>query len=173
LGHAFEQGAEDNATGVAAQLESLAALNRLIAAGKLQRPHRSIRILIMGEMYGSMHYVANNAERIRRTVAAMCVDTPAGLYNLAGTDYTFYMNPHVAKSYVDAFVLRLAAEYFPKVSRAWHEKPLMTGTDTYISEPRVGIPTHGLTVAAAWRRITTARTRRIASIRDLCATWRS
>src|SRR5262249_10935795 len=34
LGHAFEQGAEDNATGVAAQLESLAALNRLIGTGK-------------------------------------------------------------------------------------------------------------------------------------------
>jgi hypothetical protein len=141
LGHAFEQGAEDNATGVAAQLESLAALNRLISTGKLPPPRRSIRILIMGEMYGSMAYVAKNPERIRRTVAAMCVDTPAGLYNLAGTEYTFHMNPHVAKSFVDAFVLRLAAEYFPQVKRSWHEKPFMTGTDTYISEPMVGIPT--------------------------------
>src|SRR5207302_1022030 len=32
-------------------------------------------------------------------------------------------------------------EYFPKVGRPWHEKPFMTGTDTYISEPMVGIPT--------------------------------
>lgn len=141
LGHPSEQGAEDNATGVAAQLESIAALNRLIAVGKLPRPKRSIRILLMGEMYGSIPYVANNPERIRRTVAAMCVDTPAGLYNLAGTEYTFYMNPHVAKSYVDAFILRLAEDYFPRVKRPWHEKPFMTGTDTYISEPMVGIPT--------------------------------
>jgi hypothetical protein len=141
LGHASEQGAEDNATGVAAQLESLAALNRLIATGKLPRPRRSIRILIMGEVYGSMAYVAKNPDRIRRTVAAMCVDTPAGLYNLAGTEYTFYMNPHVAKSYVDAFILRVAEDYFSKVKRPWHEKPFMTGTDTYISEPMVGVPT--------------------------------
>lgn len=141
LGHAFEQGAGDNATGVAAQLESLATLQRLITAGKLPRPRRSIRILIMGEMYGSMPYIANNPERIRRTVAAMCVDTPAASYELAGTEYTFHMNPHVASSFVDAFILRLAAEYFPKVNRPWHEKPFMTGTDTYISEPMVGIPT--------------------------------
>jgi peptidase M28-like protein len=140
LGHTSEQGAQDNATGVAAQVESLAALHRLIAAGKLARPRRTIRILLMGEMYGSMPYVAANAARIRRTVAAMCVDTPAALYHLAGTEYTFYMNPHVAGSYTDAFVLRLAAEYFPTVKRPWHEKPFMTGTDTYLSEPMVGIP---------------------------------
>src|SRR2546428_2899651 len=98
LGHAFEQGAEDNATGVAAMLESLATLRRLIADGKLSPPRRSIRILIMGEMYGSMHYVATHPDRIRRTIAAMCMDTPAALYSLAGTEYTFYMNSPVAKS---------------------------------------------------------------------------
>ena len=57
LGHTSEQGAEDNATGVAATVEALATLKRLIAAGKLPRPKRTIRILSMGEMYGSMHYV--------------------------------------------------------------------------------------------------------------------
>ena len=58
LGHTSEQGAEDNATGVAATLEAMATLNRLIAAGTLPKPKRSIRVLSMGEMYGSMHYVA-------------------------------------------------------------------------------------------------------------------
>src|SRR5262249_54194024 len=43
LGHTSEQGAHDNATGVAAMLESLAPLNRLIEWGKLPRPRRSIR----------------------------------------------------------------------------------------------------------------------------------
>src|SRR6266550_448916 len=33
LGHSFEQGAQDNATGVAAMLESLATVNRLILSG--------------------------------------------------------------------------------------------------------------------------------------------
>ncbi len=141
LGHTSEQGAEDNATGVAATLQASPTLNRLISDGKLPKPKRSIRILSMGEMYGSMHYVEHNRERIRRTVAAMCVDTPAASYDLAGTEYTFYMNPHVAKDFTDAFILKVASEYLPRVHRPWHEKEFTTGTDTYMAEPMVGIPT--------------------------------
>ena len=141
LGHTSEQGAEDNATGVAATLEALGTLNRLISNGALPRPKRSIRVLSMGEMYGSMHYVQHNPERIKRTVAAMCVDTPAASYDLAGTEYTFYMNPHVAKDFTDAFILKIADAYFSKVNRPWHVKEFTTGTDTYLAEPMVGIPT--------------------------------
>jgi hypothetical protein len=141
LGHMAEQGAQDNATGVAAALEALGTLHRLIEEGKLPRPKRSIRILTMGEMYGSMHYVEHNPERIRRTVAAMCVDTPAASYDLAGTEYSFYMNPHVAKDFTDAFILEVAASHLRTVGRPWHEKPFTTGTDTYLAEPMVGIPT--------------------------------
>src|SRR5579872_5584727 len=43
LGHSFEQGAQDNATGVAAMLEAMATLNRLIESGRLPRPRRTIR----------------------------------------------------------------------------------------------------------------------------------
>jgi hypothetical protein len=141
LGHSSEQGAEDNATGVATMLESLATLNRLITSGKLPRPKRSIRLFIMGELYGSMHYIETHPDRMRHTVAALTMDTPAASYDLAGTEYTFYMNPHVAKSYTDAFILRVAAEYFPQVKRPWHEHAFMSGTDTYLSEPTVKVPT--------------------------------
>ncbi len=143
LGHTSEQGANDNASGVAAMLESLATLERLIVSGKLPRPARSIRILAMGELYGSMHYVATNPERVRQTVAAMCIDTPAGFYHLAGTEYTFYMNPHVAKSYVDALILNVASAYLSNLPspRTWHWNKFATGTDTYLSDPMIGIPT--------------------------------
>jgi hypothetical protein len=141
LGHTSEQGAEDNATGVAATLEALATLRRLIAAGSLPKPKRSIRVLSMGEMYGSMHYVQNHRDRIRYTVAAMCVDTPAASYDLPGTEYTFYMNPHVAKDFTDAFILKVASRHLTTVNRPWHEKEFTTGTDTYLAEPMVGIPT--------------------------------
>src|SRR5438105_12544419 len=141
LGHSFEQGAQDNATGVAAMLESLASINRLILSGKLPRPKRSIRLLIMGELYGSMYYIETHPDRMRRTVAALCMDTPAASYDLAGTEYTFYMNPHAAKSYTDAFILRVAQEYFSQVHRPWHEHESMSGTDTYLSEPMINVPT--------------------------------
>ena len=61
-------------------------------------------------------------------IAAICVDTPAASYDLAGTEYTFYMNPHVAKDFSDALVLKIAADYLPSVHRPWHEKPFATGT---------------------------------------------
>ena len=143
LGHTAEQGAHDNATGVAAMLEALGALNRLITAGKLPPPRRAIRMLAMGELYASMHYVAENTDRIRRTVAAFCVDTPAAPYEMAGTEYTFYLNPHAASSYTDAFVLHLAGRYFPslKPKRPFHSAPFMPGTDTFLADPLIGVPT--------------------------------
>ena len=143
LGHTTEIGANDNATGVAVMMEAIFSLNRLIEAGKLPRPRRSIRILAMPELYGSMHYVAANSERIRRTVAAICVDTPTGPYSLAGTEYTFVLNPDVARSYTDALILRIAERYFsgPAAPRKFHWSPYMTGTDTYYSDPTIGIPT--------------------------------
>ncbi|MHB8656095.1 MAG: hypothetical protein ACYDA9_19730 [Terriglobia bacterium] len=122
-------------------LKSLAIFSRLTAYGKLPQPRRSIRVLSMGEMYVSMHYVATHPDRVRHTVAAMCVDTPAASYDPAGTEYSFYMNPHVAKSYTEAIMLRVAQGYFPKVGQPWHEHEFMIGTDTYLSEPMVDVPT--------------------------------
>lgn len=141
LGHSFEQGAQDNATGVAAMMEALLTLRRLIGSGELPVPRRSIRFLAMGEMYGSMHYVTTHQDRMRRTVAALCLDTPAASYDLAGTEYTFHLNPHVATSWLDALTLRTAELYFPQVKRPWHQRPYTVGTDTFLSDPLIGVPT--------------------------------
>jgi len=140
LGHTSEQGAHDNATGVAAMLEALGALNQAISSGMLPRPRRSIRILAMGEMYGSMHYIASHPGRMKRTVAALCIDTPAASYEQAGTEYTFHFNPQASASFVDAFILKVASTYYG-TKRPFHSKEYTTGTDTYLSDPMIGIPT--------------------------------
>jgi len=143
LGHIAEQGAQDNSTGVAAIVEAVAALHRLIESGKLPRPRRSIRMLAMGELYASLHYIVNNKERIGRTVGAMCLDTPAGFYHFAGTEYTFYLNPHTAKSYSDSLTLKIAEAYFPRLKpkRPWHWSEYSTGTDNYLGDPTISVPT--------------------------------
>jgi hypothetical protein len=143
LGHIAEQGAHDNATGVAAMLEAMRILRELIDSGTLPRPARTIRILAMGELYASMHYVAEHPDRIPDTLAAFCLDTPAAAYEHSGTEYTFHLNPHAAKSFVDAFTLQLAKEYFGslKPRRPWHAAPFMPGTDTFLADPMIGIPT--------------------------------
>lgn len=141
LGHLYEQGAHDNATGVASIIGAAETLNRLIQAGKLPRPRRTIRVLGMGECYGTMYYLQHNPDRVKRTIAAMCIDSPAGLQNLAGTEYTWILNPHSAKSYVDALALRLAEEYYPSVGRPWASMEHRSSTDNYLGDPSIGIPT--------------------------------
>ena len=141
LGHLFEQGAHDNATGVASIIGAAETLNRLIKAGKLPRPKRSIRVLGMGECYGTNYYLEHNKDRVKRTIAAMCIDSPAGLQHLAGTEHTWILNPHSAKSYVDALALRLAEEYYPLVGRPWLSIEHRSSTDNYLGDPSIGIPT--------------------------------
>jgi hypothetical protein len=143
LGHTSEQGANDNATGVAAMLEAVAALNRLVEGGKLPRPRRSIRILAMGELYLTLHYIATHRERIRATVAAINLDAAAGPYALAGTEYTFRVNPDIARSYIDALIARVAEAYFPHLTppRAYHVDRYGTGSDEFLPDPSIGIPT--------------------------------
>jgi hypothetical protein len=178
LGHTSEQGAHDNATGVAVMLEALTVLRSLIESGDLPKPKRTIRMLAMGELYGSMHYIAQNPERIKRTVAAFCVDTPAASYEAKGTEYTFYLNPHSQTSYVDAFTLELAKEYFARVNRPWHSKAFMPGTDTFLADPMIGVPTvwpySGTGVHTHHNSADKPETVDVRSLRDLVvvnATW--
>jgi hypothetical protein len=141
LGHLYELGAHDNATGVAAIIGAAETVNRLIQSGRLPRPKRSIRVLAMGECYGTMYYLERNPERVKRTIAAMCIDSPAGFYNLAATEYTWIMNSQASKSYVDALTLRLAEEYFPSVGRPWRWMEHRSTTDNFLGDPSIGIPT--------------------------------
>ncbi len=141
LGHTSEQGAQDNATGVAAMVEALNTLARLIKNGVLPKPQRTIRILLMPELYGSLSYLCAHPERMKHTVAAMTVDTPAASYDLSGTEYTFYMNPQAAMSYTDALIKRIAATYFAAHKRNWHWAEHTPGTDSYLGDPMIGVPT--------------------------------
>lgn len=141
LGHTSEEGAGDNASGVAALMEAMATLNRLISKGDIPKPRRSIRILAMPEMFGSMYYIKTHPQRMRRTIAAICLDTPAEKYDLAGAIYTFYLNPGVASWYTDSFILKVADEYFSRFGRAWHWHRFGTGTDSFLGDPTIGVPT--------------------------------
>src|SRR6185295_19134966 len=66
LGHLFEQGAHDNATGFASIIGAAETINRLIKEGKLPRPKRTIRVLGMGECYGTNWYLEHNVDRVKR-----------------------------------------------------------------------------------------------------------
>jgi hypothetical protein len=141
LGHAFELGAQDNSTGVAGMLEAVAALERLIEAGRLPRPKRSIRILAMPEDYGSSAYISTHMERMKRTIGAINLDTPAGPYDET-PGYSFAMNPDVSRSYQDALMMRIAENYYAGIPRRFPRWALYRATsDSYLSDPAIGVPT--------------------------------
>ncbi|MCX7804955.1 MAG: M28 family peptidase, partial [Planctomycetota bacterium] len=75
LGHAMEQGANDNATGCAVIVEAIRVLGRLVREGKLPKPRRAIRGLPVNECYGTMAFVEMRRGAVRRTVAGLNVDS--------------------------------------------------------------------------------------------------
>jgi hypothetical protein len=139
-------GAQDNSTGQAAMLEAVAAVQRAIAAGRLPRPTRAIRMLTFAEDYGSSHYIATHMDRMKRTVGAMHLDVPAGNNDVLGA-YSFAATPDVSRSYHDALVMRVAGTYYggQAGSRGRGRVPLLAPysptSDSYVSEPMIGVPT--------------------------------
>lgn len=77
-GHVFEgiakQGAMDDASGCAAVLEMARAWKKLIDAGVLPRPRRTIRFLWVPEIQGTNAYLNRFPEEARRIVAAVSMD---------------------------------------------------------------------------------------------------
>jgi hypothetical protein len=150
-GHLDEWGANDNSSGCSAILESVGTLNDLIKTGMISRPKRSIRVLMGGEMYGSLPYVEKNLGRMHdKTVAAVCCDTPVEDYDSSTTAIGIAMNPNVCPTYADAVFPEIVRLYYAKYNkdRLWYTMPYSMGTDTYFCEPMIGAPTNWIFMSA-------------------------
>ncbi len=140
LGHQFEQGAVDNASGCAIMLETARALQSLISEGKLPQPSRTIRLLFVSECYTTTFW-AEQRPRARRTIAGLCLDAPGGAVDLALHPLDITVNPHSQMSYVDALLLAVAREVMAADPvRAWRERPFVMATDSLIADKTINIP---------------------------------
>jgi Peptidase family M28 len=63
------------ASGAALLTETARALNRLILAGELPRPRRSIKFLLMTEGLGSYNYLQDHADELSRIKASYCLES--------------------------------------------------------------------------------------------------
>jgi len=139
IGHQFEVGAIDNASGVAAMLEAGRALQSLIAQGKLPQPERSVRLLFVSECYTNLYWW-QTSKRARRTVAGLCLDSPVGLPEFGRRPTMVMLNPHFQSSYTDALVLELMREVMPRSPLyAWGDGPFAM-TDNLIVDSTIGVP---------------------------------
>jgi aminopeptidase YwaD len=100
--HLFEgfakQGANDNLSGSAAILEAARTLQTLIEDGRLPRPKRTIRFLWIPEISGSIAFVKDHRELMRRTLCNINLDMVGLLLSRSQALFTLmrtsYGNPH-------------------------------------------------------------------------------
>ncbi len=139
--HLFEgyvkTGGNDNISGSAAILETARVLKKLIDNGELERPARTIRFLWVPEFTGTIPWVAENSELMRRTLCNINLD----MVGLALAEHrsffvlhrTSYGNAHYVGDVLESFY-RYTGETnkvnsVPAGSRFFRYITAPTGTD--------------------------------------------
>lgn len=122
MGHLdhYKPGANDNASGSAGMMEIARAMTELISAGKMERPHRSIRFLWLPEMHGAMAYVANHPDVGERSLVGINLDMIGEHYEKCRSHLTMTRPPFSNPSYLGDVV----------------EEMLLWVSDLYLHSPR-------------------------------------
>ncbi|MEJ2750778.1 MAG: DUF4910 domain-containing protein [Anaerolineae bacterium] len=143
--------ANDNGSGVAANLEAARTLKQLIDSGQLPPPQRSIRFLWMPEMTGSFAYLSRHEADIPGMIAGLNLDMVGADQEQTGAVMVLERPPDAAASFVVDLAERLREELFDDVETYGglegyaHFRYATTGftggSDHYIfSDPTVGVP---------------------------------
>ena len=143
--------ANDNASGVAANLEAARTLKRLIDSGHLSPPKRTIRFLWLPEMTGSFAYLSRHETEIPGMIAGLNLDMVGADQEQTGAVMVLERPPDAAASFVVDLAERLREELFNDVETYGglesypHFRYATTGftggSDHYIfSDPTVGVP---------------------------------
>jgi hypothetical protein len=141
LGHIYEQGANDNASGAGLGLEVFGTLAVLIDRGILPRPRRSMRLLLGFECCGLMGYVVEHPEVMQRTVAAINPDMVGEDAELCGTSFGLHLTPGAGPSCVDALAVRLLEDLVAAGDPLFRWREESYGTcDSFVADPSIGVP---------------------------------
>ena len=143
--------ANDNASGVAANLEAARTLKRLIDGGQLPPPQRTIRFLWLPEMTGSFAYLSRHEADIPGMIAGMNLDMVGADQEQTGAVMVLERPPDAAASFTVDLAERLREELFDDVptytgtekyaSFRYTTHSFSGGSDHYIfSDPTVGVP---------------------------------
>lgn len=146
----------DNVSGVACAMEAIRSLNTLIAGGKLKKPSRTIRMVLLPEFTGTYAYLAENEHRLEEIKAGINLDMVGAKQNHEAGAFLIIDTPDAVHSFVGDFshiMLDLVRKECPLASQGQYTglfnsevKPFMLGSDHYIlSDPTVGIPSVALT----------------------------
>ena len=145
--------ANDNASGAAALLETAVTLQRLIAAGELPQPQRTLIFLWIPEMTGTVAWLDRNESMIPDIVAGINLDMVGQDQTRTGSVLLIDSPPAATASFAPALLARLRDDFttkhfsFQQVNTPLQlirsqTIPFSGGSDHMItSDPTVGIPT--------------------------------
>ena len=135
-------GANDNASGAAALLETAATLARLIGQGALPAPRRGIRFIWVPEMTGTFAWLAAQEADVRsgRWLAGLNLDMVGADQCQTNGICEFVSLPAAGAAFADHLLNWLRQPFSDGIR--YKEAPFASGSDHYIlSDPSVGIPT--------------------------------
>lgn len=147
-------GAVDNASGCGTLIEVARTLNSLIENGKLEKPKRSIRFLLMAEFTGTFCYLASNEKKIKNFVAALNIDMVGADQSIGGGRTLVMERTHDAyPSYVNDVLSAILHERSKEVTnftetgsiatfKYANDQPFSGGSDhAILGFPDIGIGT--------------------------------
>lgn len=141
LAHSAEPGAHDNASGVALCLETARVLETLIAAGRLPRPKRTIRLLSGFECY-SFFYELEHAHRYQTPLAGVCVDTVGAKPAICDGTLSWRSTLPASSGFVDRLGATVLRSTLRRTNPGYRlaEGGFVPTSDTLIGDPKYGFP---------------------------------
>lgn len=143
--------ANDNASGSATLLEVARTLHRLTLSGRLKKPRRTIRFLLVPELTGTYAYLAAHEERLPQMIAGLNLDMVGEDQELCGSTLVVERLPGSTPAFSGDLLERLLEAVAEDTSGyagaggcppfRYGSTPFSGGSDHIIlSDPTVGIP---------------------------------
>lgn len=146
LAHSAEPGAHDNASGAALCVEVARVLEGLIAAGRLPRPRRTIRLLNAYECYGFFKYL-EEVRRLQPPLAGVVVDTVGAKPEVCHGRLEWHATVPMSAGFVDRLGAAIVGKTL-KLGRPIYQLSLerfVSTSDTLVGDPKYGFPAPWLT----------------------------
>jgi hypothetical protein len=140
-GHACEQGAHDNASGVSAIVEAMRLLAAAIGRGDLARPRFGIRVLATEECIGMLAFATRREDARRRALAGLNVDSVGGAGE-AAAPYRLFFGPLSSPTFGWALAGEIGRLLAARSRGEWHvagQREVLV-SDDMIADPACGVP---------------------------------
>ena len=142
FGHACEQGAHDNCSGVSIYVLAAAVLAGLVERGELRRPRHSIRVITTEECLGMLSFATEHPELLSRAIVGLNVDAVGDATEADRPVYVHY-GPLSAPNLGWAVAGEIGRILAGRSGGAHHvandcEPPC---SDDQIADPNCGVPT--------------------------------